>query len=118
MQVVRSGGVFVAEGAEEQARYESKEIVITGPMYGPRMVAAEGEPGASEAALLAASGLTMADFAAAGGLLEGTRRAYVIWPEAMVVESLGSDLLLRFELPAGAYATVLLREIMKEGAGQ
>jgi tRNA pseudouridine13 synthase len=54
------------------------------------------------------------DFARFAKLGEGTRRVARIRPEQWSVLREPDALLLAFELPAGAYATTVLREIMKE----
>jgi tRNA pseudouridine13 synthase len=114
MQVVASGGSFVAEDlGREQARFDRHEIVTTGPMFGPKMLRAAGGPGEREEAILAESGLEMEAFAKQGKLLLGTRRPYLVRLEGLEVEGEGEDVWVRFTLPSGAYATVVMREIMK-----
>jgi tRNA pseudouridine13 synthase len=110
-----TGGAFVCEDpAADQPRVDGFEVSPAGPMFGPKMLAAAGEPGRAEAALLAEEGLTVADFRRGRGETEGARRAYRVRfvPEEVALDANG--LLLAFELPKGSYATVLLREVMKE----
>ncbi len=119
MQVVASHGLFVAEDlACEQPRFDAHEIVPTGPIFGPKMVAARSEPGAREARLLDEFQLTADVFAQYGKLTLGTRRAYVTYPGDLQVAAEGHDLRLQFTLPAGCYATVLLAEFMKAGGAK
>jgi tRNA pseudouridine13 synthase len=114
MQVVASGGPFWLEDlAREQARYLAREIVPTGPMYGPKMRRPRGAALARETSLLADAGLSIEAFAKFGKLTVGTRRAVVVWPEEARAESDPLGLRLSFTLPAGSYATVLLSEITK-----
>lgn len=114
MQVVASHGVFVAEDlAREQARYDAGEIAIAGPLFGPKMLAAAGETAACEAALLAGVRLDATAFTKFSNLTSGTRRAYCVRPEALELAVDQSGLRLAFTLPAGCYATVLLREFQK-----
>ena len=48
-----SGGEFVcADAAVDQPRMDAFEVSATGPMFGPSMRAAEGDPGAEEAEVL------------------------------------------------------------------
>lgn len=110
-----TGGLFVAENVDaEQARYDGREIVPTGPMFGKKMhPAARDEAEARERAVLRASGLPNDAFARWGKLLPGTRRPLVALLETLTLEEEPGSLRLRFELPAGSYATVLLREVMK-----
>jgi tRNA pseudouridine13 synthase len=108
------GGLFVAADlATEQGRFDVRETVHAGPMYGRKTFAAAGEAAAREAGVLQEAGLTPAAFHGFGKLLQGTRRHNLIYVEDLnaVVEPEGVRLTVT--LPAGSYATVLLQEIMK-----
>jgi tRNA pseudouridine13 synthase len=114
MQKCASGGLFdVRDVAAEQSRFDARETVITGPMFGPKMRPALHEPGLREQRVLAAGGLTLDGFRRFGHLAEGTRRPMLVWPEELNVCSVDDGLLFEFTLPAGAYATVVLREFLK-----
>lgn len=123
MQVRESGGPFVVDDpATDQARFERREIVPTGPLFGPKMKAPQGEPAEWEQAILAASGLTASHFEKFANLTSGTRRPLLVWPGDLSVEALadpspspsaGQSLRLTFSLPSGCYATVLLQEFQK-----
>ena len=63
--------------------------------------------------ILASAGLTMDAFRRFGQLAEGTRRPMLIWPGDLQVRATDDGLLFEFSLPSGAYATVVLREFMK-----
>ncbi len=55
MQVTASGGPFVVSSAAvEQQRFDARETVLSGPMFGPQMKSPEGEPAAREARVLTA----------------------------------------------------------------
>lgn len=114
-----SGGVFVAEdAAREQARLDAGELVITGPMWGPKMRRPTDAAEALEREELAAAGLTEASFAAIGSLAEGTRRSLLVWPRDVSVQADDAGIVVRFFLPSGSFATVLLHEIAgPAGAG-
>jgi len=94
-------------------------LAVSGPMWSPRMVQAEGEVLAAELAALAAEGLTPADLERPGGLApKGARRALAVpIGEARVAASGGGPadggglVQLTFTLPAGAYATTLLEAL-------
>jgi tRNA pseudouridine13 synthase len=117
MQVVESGGPFVVEDrAAEQRRFDARETVITGPIFGPKMRAPQGETAELERAVLDDWGLTAADFTRFSQLTSGTRRPLLVWPTNLIVEAGERDLRLDFELPSGSYATCLLREFMKSAA--
>ncbi|RMG39039.1 MAG: tRNA pseudouridine(13) synthase TruD [Planctomycetota bacterium] len=119
LQVRRSGGLFVAQDvAREQRRFESGVIVPTGPMFGPRMKRPHGRPERMEQQVLDVAGIDRRAFEMYPGLTSGARRPYLVFPEAVETRAEGNDLVLRFTLPRGTYATVLLREFQKTaGAG-
>lgn len=114
----RQGGMFECTEPEvDTPRIAAGEIVPTGPMFGVAMRApAAGSAAAErEAAILAAHGLAIADFAPVKAIAEGARRdAAIAVTDAAVREGESAGTLeLEFSLPAGAYATVVMREIMK-----
>lgn len=114
MQVVQSGGPFVAEDVEtEQQRFDNRETVISGPMFGIKMKTPTGVAAERESRLLAEVDLTPADFRNFKKLVPGTRRPYLIWPQELSIEPESNALRFRFTLPSGVYATVLLREFLK-----
>ncbi len=109
-----AGGLFVAQDvAAEQARFDARETVHTGPIFGRKTFAAAGEAAEREAAVLRDAGLTLDAFNGFGKLLQGTRRHNLVYVDDLTAESEPDGLRLTFTLPAGSYATVLLREVMK-----
>lgn len=111
MEVVESGGKFVVDDvAVEQPRFDAHETVTTGPLFGPKMRQPTGEPAEREAHILLQAGLTAEAFVGFGDELSGTRRPYRIRPHALDVSATGTSLRLQFTLPAGVYATTLLKE--------
>jgi len=117
-----SGAVFavddaLAEAAETRSRVERLEISPSGPLWGPKMTPASGEVGEQEDAALRAMGLAPADLEDPPHRLHGQRRPMRVPIASAHVEG-GSDdgaefIRLSFELPRGAYATIVLREILK-----
>jgi tRNA pseudouridine13 synthase len=117
-----TGGLFTVDAdadaiAAAQTRLDTGAVVVTGPMFGHKMMAPPaGSPArAREDALLAAEGIDAAAFASMGKLAEGTRRPLLV-PVAHAEVGPGPEpdaVLLVFTLPPGAYATVLLAEVMK-----
>lgn len=111
-----SGAVFrVADAAAEQPRADAFEISPSGPIFGYRMTQAEGEQARIEALLLEQESVTFDDFKRNPLRIKGMRRAMRFRPESAQVR-LGADgrgpyLELEFVLPAGCYATTLLREL-------
>ncbi len=113
-----AGGMFVAQDlAAEQRRFEARETVPAGPIFGRKTFAAAGEAADREAAVLEEAGLGREAFAAFGKLVQGTRRHNLIYLEGLRAETEPGGLRLQFTLPAGSYATVVLGEVMKAPAG-
>lgn len=105
------GGLFVAEDvSREQTRFDAREIVTAGPMFGRKTFAAAAEAAEREAAVLHEAELTPASFQAFGKLLAGTRRHNLIYLDDLKATVEPEGVRLAFTLPAGSYATVLLRE--------
>ncbi len=112
------GGIFVARDVEtEQSRFDRREIVTSGPMFGKKMFASEDEAARREADILNEAGLTMQAFHGFGKLLPGTRRHNLIYVDDLTATVEAEGVRLSFTLPAGSYATVLLREITKNDGG-
>ncbi len=113
-----SGGRFVCqEPAVDQARADRLEVHPSGPMFGPRMRWPEGEPAALESQVLADSGLSDADWRRFAKLTPGTRRPLRFVLADLRCEEENGDLWLRFTLPAGAYATAVLGELVETVEG-
>lgn len=114
MQVVASGGPFVVDDVErEQQRFAAREIVISGPMFGPKMKQPAGEVALREARLLERAGIARDQFERFSNLTPGTRRPYLIWPADLKIAPEPDGIRLQFTLPPGSYATVVLREFQK-----
>lgn len=108
------GGPFVAaDVAAEQARFDGRATVHSGPIFGRKMFRAAAEAAAREEAALTDAGLTLDAFAGFGKLLLGTRRANLVHPDDLTCTVEPAGVRLSFSLPAGSYATVLLNELMK-----
>jgi tRNA pseudouridine13 synthase len=111
-----NGACFpVTDAAVEQPRADRFEISPTGILFGSRAPWASGEPGDMERAVAAEAGATAEGLIQAAGAcgFRGERRALRV-PATDVAWSLDQDrLTLSFSLPPGAYATSLLREVMK-----
>ncbi len=113
----RGGGMFTCEdAATDQERLDAGELVVTGPMFGDRMRAAAGDAGTREAQILATAGLAADSFASVRALAEGTRRDATIDVGSPSVTEIATDAIeVCFTLPGGAYATAVMREVMKSG---
>ncbi|MCI0638917.1 MAG: tRNA pseudouridine(13) synthase TruD [Gemmataceae bacterium] len=114
MAKIPFGGMFVAEDvAAEQRRFDAKEIVHAGPIFGRKTFPARHDAAEREQATLARFGLSSQSFSGFGKLLQGTRRHNLVYVPDLEAEKTSEGVRLSFTLPAGSYATVLLREIMK-----
>ncbi len=114
---VATSGLFASEDAAvDQPRLDAGEVAPTGPMFGSKMRApAPGtEAAAREDSVLAEAHLNRELFSR-HGLMEGTRRALGVPLGDTGVEEVHDQAAIRisFSLPAGAYATIVAAEIMK-----
>jgi tRNA pseudouridine13 synthase len=108
------GGMFVADDVpREQERFDRRETVHAGPIFGRKTFAAAGEAADRENAVVAATKLPANAFSGFGKLVQGTRRHNLVYLEDLEANMEAHGLRLSFVLPAGSYGTVLLREIMK-----
>jgi tRNA pseudouridine13 synthase len=112
------GAVFrVEDAAAEQPRADRLEISPSAPLFGMKVLLADGRPGEAERALLAGEELTREAFDVPGaGRFTGERRPMripVTGAEVRPVEDDDTAVELRFDLPRGSYATVVLDEVMK-----
>jgi len=117
-----NGACFrVEDPAIEQPRCDAFEISPTGPLVGYRMTEPTGEPQEIEVAILKSHGLTPGHFKQDGrDQAKGARRPLRVKPTDIQLEGgvdvHGAHVTIAFTLPAGSYATVLLRELMKSEA--
>ena len=108
-----TGGRFLCKDPRaDQPRLDAGEIHPSGPIFGPKMQAAEGEPGEMEREVLSASGLSDASFARFPKLTRGTRRSLRLMPGELKVEPAEDCVRLSFTLTSGGYATSVLREMI------
>lgn len=121
LEKVASGGQFVStDCALDQARVDAGELVPTAPLPGGRIRSpAPGSPAALlEARAFESLEIDAALLEQAGRFAPGARRPVVVKvtldPPVAVAEAAG--LRLRFALPAGSYATVVLDALGVEQA--
>lgn len=107
-----SQSVFAAEHPDEglQRRLGEGDVSPTGPMCGAGGVLPGGEAGRVEAAALEAVAPLPSLLSAVG--LRGERRALILRPAALRHVLEGDALVLEFDLPRGAFATSVLRELV------
>ncbi len=121
LERVESGGQFICtDPAADQARVDAGEVVPTAPMPGSRV--REPAPGTPARALedraLAMLGIGPEELAQVGRSLPGVRRPVVV--KITLGDPPASEdpagMRLRFSLPAGSYATVVLDALGVEQA--
>lgn len=95
-----------------QARFASGDIRLSAPLWGRGRLLAEDEAGTLEQTALEGQQALMAGLEANG--LKQERRALLLKPEQLSWQRDGDRLTLSFWLPAGTYATSLVRELIKE----
>jgi tRNA pseudouridine13 synthase len=125
-----TGGLFVCTDEQQDgARAEGHEVSATGPIWGPKMLRAEGEVGAMELEMAHARLGAAFDQAESGVLGDGTRRAlrlFVADCRARVEDpsynSVASNreqeasCMVEFVLPKGAFATTVLAHLLELGS--
>ena len=112
-----NGACFQVEDADsEQRRADAFEISPTGLLFGSRASWASGEPGDIERAIVAELNETPESLkqAAVECGFRGERRPLRVRLEELDWSLEGTTLTLAFALPPGAYATSVLRELMKD----
>jgi tRNA pseudouridine13 synthase len=113
---MENGACFpVEDAATDQLRADRFEISPTGILFGSRVSWATGEPGDIERAAVADQGSspeTLVEAARACGF-RGERRSLRVPLTDLEWTLDASVLTLAFSLPPGAYATSVLRELMK-----
>ncbi len=118
-EVVRLAGVrsmFVVEDADkEQERLQAQDIFLTGPMVGPKMRASAGQAQQLEQEVLRELELSADTLGQMSRRAPGTRRDLLVYPTDLQVSAEAENtLILRFFLPAGSYATEIVRAFTKE----
>jgi tRNA(Glu) U13 pseudouridine synthase TruD len=104
----------VEDVAAEQLRFDKRDLHLTGPMIGPKLRPASGDALALEQRIVAELGLTEAMLGALGREAPGVRRD-LFAPLDLNIEAVSDRsepaLRLSFTLPAGGYATEVLRQL-------
>lgn len=112
-----SGGLFVVTDVPAtQARADAWELSPTGPIFGAKMRWPEGPAREAEERLLTEAGLGVSNFSRWRRIAPGTRRFERVPVPEIAVQTSENAALLDFTLPAGSYATILVREILKRDA--
>ena len=105
-----SGGMFVVEDAAvESERARRLEISAALPLFGKKARISDGDAGALEEAVLSKFGLEYAQFRR----IPGARRISRIRLDDATLTPAADGYIAEFTLPKGAYATAVMRELMK-----
>lgn len=110
-----NGASFVVDDEAAAApRAERFEISPSGPVVGSRLLLGHGEPRAEEEAVFDEVGVRPSDFAdlPLGHEARGGRRPLRVPVSALRAAEVAGGLEISFGLPAGAYATGLVRELL------
>lgn len=112
-----SGSVFVSEDpAVDEARRLAQDVHLTGPIFGPRAKAAEHEAGEIEQAAIDALALSEAAQKRVARSGPGTRRDLFLAVEDLRIDvETSNTVCVEFSLEAGAYATNVLRHLLRRG---
>ena len=113
-----SGALYaVADGASEVLRAGRFEASASGPLPGYDMRRPLGRPLEIEESVLRDEGIDEEAFRAPAARTRGGRRPYrVPLTDASIEPAGGADVVLKFTLPPGSFATIVLDEVMKTGA--
>lgn len=118
-----TGSNFIVEDlAAEQARFDDGQLHPQGPMFGPKMRPAQQAAQALEERVLAEAGISVEQLDQLSRHAPGTRRDLYLIPQEFdaqlesIAEAEGAPspelcARLTFALPAGSYATHLIREL-------
>ena len=108
-----TGGIFVVTDLKEIPRAAALEISATLPLYGKKVRLSDSQAGNFEREVLETFGFKWLDFAKNPLSLRGSRRITRIIPWESSITPSEDGYWLAFSLPKGAFATSVLREIMK-----
>ena len=107
-----TGGMFIVEDVPaEQARFDRQQITFTGPLFGYKMRQPLADAAALEAEILKDCPVTAQQWRS--HRVQGNRRAGRLFLGPIDLTPHPRGFTLGFFLPKGAYATILLREIIK-----
>lgn len=112
-----NGACFLVEDcAAETVRVQTFAISPSGPLFGCKVKLPEGKPREIEENVLREEDISLQSFKLAGKLrMEGERRPLRVPMQNLATAADTDGLILSFSLPRGAYATAVLREVMKSG---
>ncbi len=108
-----TGGLFLVDDIDtDQVRFQDREIVYTGPIFGSKMKSPSGEPAKVEQSILDGEEISLEMFKRVRA--DGTRRAGKIYLDDLKSYRVKNGMRFVFSLPKGSYATVVMREFIKD----
>jgi tRNA pseudouridine13 synthase len=115
--------IEVTEDNVDKAKRNAKEgkAFVSGLIFGSQSQFAGGQMGEIERAIVEREGIAGPDFEIVGlreASSKGTRRELLAPFKGLLVTVDGTDVMFRFSLNKGCYATSMLREYMKADIGQ
>ncbi len=122
LQKVETGGSFTCEDPDvDQARLDAGELCITGPIFGAKTRWPDPQSPAAqfELSVLAEAQISTDSLKSLGKNAPGARRPLAVFLDdasveaAPAAEGLTAGIRVRFGLPSGSYASLVLREIMQ-----
>lgn len=110
-----NGACFqVIDAEQEQPRADQFEISPSAPLFGHKVLLADGSPGERERQILNQEGLALQDWRLGEGLsMPGERRPLRVPLGNAQATPAADGLQLDFSLPKGSYATSVLYELIK-----
>jgi len=119
VRITGAGAMFrVDDVAAEQPRYAAGDLNLTGPMLGPKLRPASAQALELEQSITAELGLSEEMLGVLGRNAPGTRRDLFAAMDGLSIEEAPDRgqpaLRLSFTLPAGGYATEVLRQLTHE----
>ncbi|HEY4221311.1 MAG TPA: tRNA pseudouridine(13) synthase TruD, partial [Myxococcota bacterium] len=111
-----NGAPFVCtDPSADGARAVAGDVVVAGPLLGREMRSAERDAMTRESRSWSHLGIDVTALLAHPAFDKGARRAACLHPGELVIDAEGDAVSVRFSLPKGAYASVVLRALF--GAG-
>jgi tRNA pseudouridine13 synthase len=117
----RNGAVFrVVDPETEQTRADNFEISPSGPLWGKKMILPENGEFKLEFSIVQQNGFEIDDLKQLFGIwrIIGGRRSDRVPLNDYSVSQTEDEMLLKFSLPSGSYATSVVREILKENLSE
>ncbi len=91
--------------------FKRGEISYTGPIFGSKVTGPTLKAAEREELIFSKDEVTLEDLKKMK--VQGTRRSAKVFPQSIEIEKEDQNIILSFTLPAGSYATILLREFTK-----